>query len=382
METITLQVPNSKLEPLKKLANKISRKVSFITVEFGNSYKKMYIHTGRDVDKYYFEKKVWHEVTDVTIKMDTINDWILLVSYKDGLEFIANPSKELVLKNPEHGKDYGKCDSCGHKCKNSSIVYNTKTGEELQVGNECLKQFGLSGLDFVCEFTKELYKFYDYYTSDGDGDFPLWSWGEDSKFAYSSCRTTDLLRAAKAYYNENKEWKKGYYYCNEYQKSASNEKIQNNLASETFDGDEDYINKVIEFVKGIKTNNDFSCKMIEMVKNVYTEPCYSVYAFFAIKNYEDSIKAKQLNMERFKTGLQVHVVGKVSCKKTLSTMFGDVDEYTIEVGGILFKRTGKISVDNNNMVDFYAIIKFVKGTQVFLDRALKNPKKGVETISL
>lgn len=383
METITLQIPNVEIEPFKKMVKKLEKKVSFIQVKFGDKYKKLYHHVERDIDGYCYTVKMWHEVIDVTVEMDTINDWVLLATYKDGLEFVANPTKELILQNPEHGKEYRKCDACGHWCKNSFIVYNTKTGEELQVGKECLKTFGLNGISFVYDFTKELYRMIDCYCSFSDEDsmFPIWK-GDKDTYAFSSCKTTDLLKAAKAYYNENKVWKKGYYVGKTYYKSESNDRIQANLISENFDGNDEYINKVIEHVKGLQGNSEFSCDMITMVNNFYTAPSYAAHAYFAVKSYEESLKAKEINISRFKVGLQVHVQGKVIRKELLETMYGSVYKYTIQANGLLFERTGSIQVSEDKTVNFYALIKNVKGLTIVLDRATKNPKKGIEILNI
>ena len=382
MEKIEFQLPEIEFESFNKMVKKLEKKVSFIKVAFGKRYRKLYQHTERNIDGYCGSVKMWHEVIDVTVEMNTINDWVLLATYKDGLEFVANPTKELVFQNPEHGKEYRKCDACGHWCKNSYVVYNTKTGEELQVGKECLKTFGLNGISFIYDFTKELYRMIDWYCSFSDGE-SLMEWrGEKDKSAFSSCKTTDLLRAAKAYYNENKAWKKGYYVGNTYYKSESNDRIQANLINQTFDGDDDYINKVIEHIKNNPANSEFGIDMLEMVNCFYTQPSFAAHAYFAIKSYEESIKGKELNIEKFKPGLQVKVVGKIIKTERFETIYGTIVKNTIDAGGILFERTGKISVSDDNTVNFYAVIKYVKGITVILDRATKNPKKGIEIINI
>ena len=382
METIVFQLPKTEFEAFQKLVKKMENRIPYIKVQFGEFYKKMYRHAERDVEGFMAVTKMWHEVVDVTVEMDTINDWLLLASYKDGLEFVANPNKQLVFKNPEHGLQYNKCDLCGHWCKNSFVVLNVKTGEELQVGKECLKQFGLTGIEFVHDFTKELYRMIDCYCSFEDGcDLPCWR-GDKDPFAFSSCSTKDLLRAAKAYYNEHKEWQKGSYTeDNRYIKSPSNEQVQRNVRKGVFDGSDEYIEKVIEHVKGLPANSEFSIDMAEMVNNYYTQPSKAPHAYFAIKSYEESIKAKELNVEKYTVGSQVHVRGKVVRKEVLETMYwGSTIKYTIEANGLLFERTGKIPVGEDDTVDFYAVIKFVKGLKIVLDRATKKPKKGVEVI--
>lgn len=382
METIEFQLPEIEYESFNKLVKKLEKKVSFIHVEYGKRYKKLYRHVERDIEGFCTTVKMWHEVIDTKVEMNTINDWMLLVTYKDDLEFIANPTKELILNNPLHGKDYRKCDVCGHWCKNSYVVYNTQTGEELQVGKECLKSFGLDGISFIYDFTRELYRMIDWYSSCDDGETLEWR-GKKDKTAFSSCKTVDLLRAAKAYYNECKEWKRGYYEGRTYYKSESNDRIQHNLMDKIYDGDDEYISRVIEHIKGIKeSNSEFQIDMLNMVNCFYTKPSFAAHAYFAIKMYEESIKAKEIDIERLKPGMQVHVVGNVIKEEEKRTIYGIVTKYTIDANGIKFVRTGKIKMNSDKTCEFYAVIKFVRGITVVIDRATKNPKKGIETINV
>ncbi len=383
MEKIEFQLPAMEFESFSKLVKNIQKKVDFINVKYGERYKKLYRHVERDIEGNVGAVKMWHEVIDTTVEMSEVNDWILLATYKDGLELVTNPKKELIYQNPDHGKEYKKCDACGHWIKNSYVVLNTQTGEELQVGKECLKAFGIEGVSFIYGFTKELYRIIDCYCSFGDDedDFCIWR-GPKDQTAFSSCKTTDLLRAAKAYYNENKFWKKGYYIGRTYYKSESNDRIQANLINKNYDGDDDYIDRVIEHVKGLPVNTEFSIDMLDMVNNYYTQPACAAHAFFAIKSYEESIIAKKINIERYKPGMQVEVQGKVIRTERLNTIYGMTEKNIIDAGGIVFQRTGKIPVNEDKTVHFFAIIKEVKGITIILDRATKNPKKGVEIVKI
>lgn len=379
METIKFQLPTFELTSFQKLVDKMKTRTNFINAEFGKPYKKLYTHTEIDEDGICRDVKMWHEVVDVTVEMNTENEWVLLASYKDGEEYVANPTKELVFQNPEHGKKYTKCDVCGHWCKNSFLVYNSETGEELQVGKECLKTFGLNGLDFVHEFTTSLFKVFKIYCC-GDEEFPVWK-GEKDNFAFSSCKTSDLIKAAKTYYNDNKIWKKGEYQNGVYVRSESNITIQNILEQNKFEGDDSYVEKIIEHVKSLEVKSEFSAEMLEMVENFYSTPSKAPHAFFAVKSYEDSLKAKEFNMEKYQPGLQIHVTGKVIDVKTLDSFYGVAKKYTIEgVNGLVFERIGKVDVLENDTVDFYSIIKRVINNKIVLDRTTKKPKKGIEIV--
>ena len=59
--------------------------------------------------------------------------------------------------------------------------------------------------------------------------------------------------------------------------------------------------------------------------------------------------------------------------------FGEMQKlFTIKTdNGVIVKRYGvvKYSGEGDNRVSFYSSVKYIKDNQIFLDRALKNPKK-------
>lgn len=390
MEKIDFYLPTIELESFKKFVEKTKKNLPQLVVNINDKIeKKIYIHGNLDEDNHVFFTKMMHEVVFVSIELPVISDWILLVTYEDGFEFITNPKEKLELHD-NHGKTYNKCDVCKHWCKNSHVIRNIKTNKELQVGSECLKKFGIGGISFVSKFTRELDRiFKDYCSSITDGDYLVWK-GQPDKYAFSTCETLDLLKAAKAYYNNNKVWKRGYYDNDgRYIKSESNEKIQSNLLNKIFDGDEEYFNKVKQyFIETNKSDNEFSLEMLEMCNNYYSTPANASHAYFLIKNYEDYLKSKDLKLEIYE-GKQIHIFrAKIIQKEKYETAFGVGIEYTLEASnGLILKRFGKIPIDENNdnlTGEFYALVKFVNKNKslIELDRATKNPKKGIDTIEL
>lgn len=108
----------------------------------------------------------------------------------------------------------------------------------------------------------------------------------------------------------------------------------------------------------------------------------AVYAFFMVKNYEDSLKAET----KLETGTHVKVEGKVIQTRTEESYYGPM---TINIiltdNGVECERIGKIPTverDNIKRTSFYSTVKGIYHGKISLDRATKNPKKGINYIVL
>lgn len=377
-----LFIAKESINTIQTFLDKFKKNVEGVEYTLSKPYSKIFRHPvlitdseGHKVAGRYEER--WHEIADLKLDIPEINHWFMLAYYKDGLTFIIDPSKELIFKNSNHGSAYHKCDVCGHYMKNSYVIENDETGEELQVGCECLTKFGINTIATIHKYMSKLYKLLDYtfdFDDIDDGEYPLWR-GKNDAYAFSAVTSRDLLRAAKAYYNTNKNWKKGRYEYGEYRPSKSNADIQSNLANCVFDGDDEYISKVLDFGKGMKNDGEFSESMIQLASNFYAKPSDACYAFFLIKNYED-LMAGEFGVKK---GDFVKVEGKVIATDVYEDYYRKYTNYTIESdNGNLCERLGKVPVVGNR-VSFYCFVKFVtKGRKIILDRALKNPKKGYE----
>ena len=261
MRTINTFIPSESVVAFEKFAKKTQKNVEGFTYSVGKPYEKLFRHpvinengmAGRCI-------KVFHEVCDLVINMPEESDWRLLATYKDGAFMPTDPSKELIFKNPEHGIDYGKCDYCGHWCKNAYVIENVKTGEELQIGCECVKKFGLGRFDYISDFTRKLYKLYDYrinYATDEEyGDILLWRGGKDVSYKDAIIKA-DLIMAAKAQYNICPIYKKGIKQGVSYFRSETLEGIDTILNSKNFDVDNAYVEAVCEFGKKIEPQSEF-----------------------------------------------------------------------------------------------------------------------------
>lgn len=386
MNTIKTFIPSDLVDSLKKFADKTQKNVEGFTYSVGKPYQNLFQH--HIINEYGASggvSRVFHEVCDLTVNMPDESDWRLVATYMDGAFTPADPTKELIFKNPAHGADYGKCDFCGHWCKNAYVVENVKTGEELQVGCECIKKFGLEGFGFLSDFTRKLYELYDYgisYATDDEfGDIEKWGGRKDASYKNAILKS-DLIMAAKAQYDICPVYKKGTKVEHVRYRSATLDGIVTILNSKKFKIDEAYVKAVCEFGAKIQPKTEFEEDMLAVAKNFYCFQEQDVYAFFLVKAYEDSFKP-ELSVQK---GNQVKVCGKIIQKRFEESYYGVMEINTILTDkGIECERYGKVPTIEENGIKrttFYALVKGVFNGKISLDRATKNPKKGIEVVEI
>lgn len=386
MRTINTFIPSDLVGSLKKFADKTQKNVEGFTYSVGKPYEKLFYHPVINKEGIGGQRiEVFHEVCDLTIDIPEQSGWRLLATYKDDAFTPADPTKELIFKNPAHGADYCKCDFCGHWCKNAYVVENVKTGEELQVGCECIKKFGINDMYYISDFTKKLYELYDYrisYATDDEfGDIEKWGGRKDSSYKNAILKS-DLIMAAKAQYDICPVYKKGTKVEHVRYRSATLDGIDTILNSKKFKVDEAYVKAVCEFGAKIQPKTEFEENMLAVAKNFYCFQEQDVYAFFLVKAYEDSLKP-ELSVQK---GNQVKVCGKIIQKRFEESYFGMMEINTILTDkGIECERYGKVPTIEENGIKrttFYALVKGVFNGKISLDRATKNPKKGIEVVEI
>ena len=387
MNTINTFIPSYAVESFKKFAAKTKKNVDGFDYKIGKPYQKIFRHAVIQEDGMAGHcQKVFHEVCDLVIYEPEESDWRLLVTYKDDNFIPADPSKQIVFKNPKHGLEYDMCDVCGHWCKNSYIIENVKTGEELQVGCECAKKFGIKSFDYLSKFNHELFALYDYrisYATDDEYGDPDWGGRVDTSWM-SAHETSRLIMAAKKEYDTCPVWKKGYRLdSGDWQPSWTGIHIVKNLCDKDLIVDEEYVAKVREYTLSQSSDSVFQDEMQELAKNFYCYEGQNTHAFFMVKTYEEYIKPKA----EIKEGTAVKVEGKVIQQRTQKTIYGMLTIHSIITDkGTICERVGKIPTteddEGNTRTSFFSKVKGTYRGCVSLDRALKNPKKGVEYVSL
>lgn len=384
MNTIITFLPYEEVESFKKFAEKTKKNVEGFDYIIGKPYEKVFYHPvinddgsrGKDI-------KAFYTVCDLTVNMPEEKDWRLVATYKDYAFTPADPTKELIFKNKAHGMDYGKCDVCGHSCINSYVIENVKTGEELQVGCECVKKFGLKGMSFLSDFTRKLYEIYDYrisYATDDEfGDLLTWG-GKKKDVSYKDARLkTEMIMAAKAEFDKCPVWSKAEKSNGVYRPSQTAYNIEARMnATEGIKVDEAYIKKVCDYALRKEAESEFEVEMQKVANDFYVYTGQIVYAFFLVKNYEDS--KKKINVTK---GMQVKVTGKLIKKSYEESFYGYTEVNTILTDkGVTCERRGKVNVENGQRCEFYSIVKSVYHGKVYLDRATKNPKKGIKIVAI
>lgn len=383
MNTLKTFIPLEAVDSFKKFADKTKKNVDGFTYSIGKPYQKLFYHPVVDEDGTVGHRiKVFHEVCDLIVNIPEESGWRLLATYMNGAFTPVDSTKELVFKNPQHGIDYGKCDHCGHWCKNAYVIENITTGEELQLGCECIKKLGINDMYYISDFTRKLHEIYDYrlnYATDKEyGDIEEWGGRKDSSYKNAILKT-NLIMAAKAHYDICPVYKKGTKVENVRYRSATLEGIDTILNSGNLKVDEAYVKAVCEFGAKIQPKTEFEEDMVTVAKNFYCYQDQEVYAFFLVKAYEDSLKP-ELNLQK---GCQVKVCGKVIQKRFEESYYGMMEINTILTDkGVTCERYGKIPTTEDKRTSFYALVKGVFNGKVSLDRATKNPKKGIDVINI
>ena len=124
-------------------------------------------------------------------------------------------------------------------------------------------------------------------------------------------------------------------------------------------------------------DGEFAEKTHRLASDYYAYLDESVYAFFMVKNYEDSLKAET----KLEAGTAVKVDGKVIQTRTEESFYGVMIINTILTdNGTECERVGVIpttEIDGVKRTSFYSSIKGMYRGKVCLGRATKNPKKDV-----
>lgn len=101
-----------------------------------------------------------------------------------------------------------------------------------------------------------------------------------------------------------------------------------------------------------------------------------------VKNYEDSLKVNT----KLEAGTAVKVDGKVIQTRTEESFYCVMTINTILTdNGTECERVGVIpatEIDGVKRTSFYSTVKGIYHGKISLDRATRNPKKGIEYISI
>ena len=322
------------------------------------------------------------EVIEVDIEQITSGDWKLVadVLFHDGIITMVDAS---LYKNiPSHlGLDYAKCDYCGHKHSNrkeASIVYNTKTGEWMQIGTSCGKKMFRSG--DLCKFFVKLYEIIDMCGGCSVEGFGGWCAGLPD-LAWKRAFSIDSLIPAVVSYRKQfgEKWEKPVYEevgrklekVKEGTTEVFKEKFMEGLLSEGADAS--YVEKVKAYVASLPYDMDgdeineegFNTKIKRAFENEFIQ-LFEIYTvFFAVKSYEESLTAGdwEATAAKFPVGEYAVLRGaKIVKKQMVETIYGDVLNVVFECGGVTFRK------EFSSMATFEEKFKGEDGTYSFSAR--------------
>ena len=377
MKNYKVYIPSYLKEQFDKLVKKTQNHIE-LSVECGKPFRKVFRHFLMDDDGSHFIKQS-HEIIEANITIADLNRWELLAVYKEGNLMVQDYSKKLEIKVAGHGADYGKCDCCGkHTFKESYLIRNIDTDEELQVGCKCAETYGVYGLKWVESFMTELYKIYDCRAGDCTDREPDWNGGVDP-YSFRSVEVSEVIKAAKALFDKNEgKWYSGHYEDGIYRPSQSKEELSCMIGKEA-GCDDDYVQKVVDYIASLPSSlNEFDIDLRESLSGYYMNIQNCHFAFFAIKKYEESLL--QANFKHYEIGQQLHIVGKIDFDKVCNGWYGPYHMVGIKLAdGQTVIRSGAVP-NNEGRVDGYSIVSSVCENKIYLGRITKHPKKGIEVI--
>lgn len=404
MRTIQFTIPNYYRETVEKMVKKASKNIEEVSVKFGTAYKKAYQHAVLEDGTDMFTRKtatLMHEVIDMELSLPDANGWVLKCQYEQGAPHITDMTKPLEIKVAGHGDKYDRCDACGHKAwAKSYLIENIETGEELQVGSECMKSFGITKLVWVEKLMRSLYEALDYRTKEHEyydfDDAEHWNFGKDP-YATQSVEVADCIRAAKKYYEVfNGAWIGGYYSGRHYVSSESKAMLSCYIFEKNFaeSATDEYVASLLTFISDIVFPNaeapswlggGFEWQMCETLKNHYMSIKDCSFAFFAVKKYEQYLAANKL--QKIDVGQYIHVVGIVTSHTINEGYYGKYDSYEVKSNaGYVIRRNGKIptvKADGATSTEFYAMVEYVsKKGELSIGRATTKPKKGIQYLAI
>lgn len=203
-------------------------------------------------------------------------------------------------------------------------------------------------------------------------------WGGNPNAIYKNAfKKADLIMSAKAVYNKCPIYKKAYRQGNTHYPSPTLVDIEATLCEENFGSNSEYVEKVCAYALSKPVDGEFTEKTHRLASDYYAYLDESVYAFFMVKNYEDSLKVNT----KLEAGTAVKVDGKVIQTRTEESFYGVMTINTILTdNGTECERVGVIpttEIDGVKRTSFYSSIKGMYRGRVCLGRATKSPKKGV-----
>jgi hypothetical protein len=234
-----------------------------------------------------------------------------------------------------------KCDHCGtsHRRKKSYVIKNLTTGNTMEVGHACLKDFtpvNPDALMKVCEFFLE-----DYNEEKGNGKYV---------YVYDLKRVLAITHAVVSI-NGYVSVKTSEERCGDVPPTKNI--VLYHLDKGNIDLNEinyEYAGKIISYFNSLNesdyANNSYISNCIKLLKNDYVESDYIGYVVSTITVYHKANNEKNVGCYVGNIGEKISVKVKLVDRKIVNGYYGDSQFFKF------------VDSDNNNYVTFYSGCKY------------------------
>lgn len=370
-------------------------------------------HTTYDLgyDGYEHRKE---KINAIHVEIEDIaaGDWTLVASvdYLQGILTICD-SKRFKEIPQQYGLNYMKCDHCGavHRSrKESHILYNTKTGEWMQVGSTCVNKM-INGGKYLNGLMLKLWNVVKMFGGCDEEEWFGGGWRPSKKYLFEGIPVKDAFECCLAYMEENGEvWQKAEWEQGRKVVDSTNDHLicwfKDNHAKRK--QDDKLFNAVKDYYMAMERGEDgeyngpsLTQKIIDAFNNDFIALCELYVAWFSISNYKKHLLtadfAELVKSKGVEKGMKLDICGKLEAQNYIS--FADEDGYYFGIGqsyafetvfedqntGLIFKKnvSEKYVIEpflcEDGLYRFNADVKYIalKGCYVGLGGRLRKQKK-------
>ena len=276
-------------------------------------------------------KKYTNRIDAIEVNIEDIKtgEWVLVATVDYTIGKLLMCDSRYFKNIPAHyGLDYFKCDHCGseHKNRNEAhILYNTVSGDWMQVGSTCVNKL-INGGKYLNGLMIKLYEVFKAFG--GCDEFGWYSghWSPSPAYCRAAVKFEDALMICKYYMDTVSDvWKKVEYDgCTKIY--GTNRALEDMVYQMTADdtipaADKYFINPIKSYFDSIEYGEVYYEKnLTQKIKDAFTNEYIMAgemyIAWFAINNYQSSLTKssfeQQVDYYGIKAGKAFDFVGKVN----------------------------------------------------------------------
>jgi hypothetical protein len=326
---------------LKQVENKINAMVKHFTVKPAITFSQpKAVDCTRHIIQYgeyagIYNNRYTLDLIEVNIDYVVANDWVLVATIYHREGIVTKVSDEYFKNIPnDFGVTYTKCDYCGksHISRTEShIVYNPNTNRWMQVGTACVNKM-LNDGKYLSSFIYKLDKIIKMYDGCYTENLGVWCGGKSINIFSHAVNINSIIPVVVEYRKTQQNWVKVCYEHTQYgdvKIDGSTDHIVSMLNQE-YTIDEQYNKTIFEFVKNLKATTSF----VNEIKQAFEAEYINLYevskVFFAIKMYDDTMKADTftpaVQANGIECGGKYNIIGKIEYTQLVENC-GDEDGY-------------------------------------------------------